>query len=254
MHRLPWNINSNEVTNLIKASRILAPASSKRPPRLPYTPSYITSLLAHLDLKNPLDAAAYACLTTCFFSCARLGEFTVPKLNGFNPSIHISLAHVSDEIDRKGLAVKRFKLPFTKTSPTGEEVFWSTQLGPCDPRAAFENHLKINSPPSSSPLFAYRYKRGWRSLTKREFLKRISLASREAKLEPLHGHSIRIGGTLEYLLRGVPFDVVKTIGRWSSDAFTGYLRKHAQVLAPYLQDSPAIHDEFARLAMPRPRS
>lgn len=254
VHRLPWTINSNETSSLIKASRILAPATSKCPQRLPFTPPYIDSLLRYLDLKNPLDAAVFACLTTCFYSCARLGEFTVPTLGGFSPSLHITILNVHEDLDRNGRSVKRFALPFTKTSPTGEEVFWATQLGNSDPRAAFENHLKINVPPPTGPLFAYKFKRGWRPLTKREFLKHLSSAARESNLIPLQGHSIRIGGTLEYLLRGVPFDVVKTMGRWSSDAFTGYLRKHAQVLAPYLQDSPEVHDEFVRLAMPRPRS
>ena len=41
---------------------------------------------------------------------------------------------------------------------------------------------------------------------------------------PFQGHSLRIGATLEYLLRGVPFEVVNHIGRWSSNSFTLYLR------------------------------
>ena len=58
---------------------------------------------------------------------------------------------------------------------------------------------------------------------------------------------------MEYLLRGVPFDVMKVKGRWSSDAFILYLRKHAQILAPYIQAVPAVHDTFARLTMPAVR-
>ena len=37
------------------------------------------------------------------------------------------------------------------------------------------------------------------------------------------GHGIHIGGTLEFLLRGMPFDVMKSLGRWTSEAFTLYL-------------------------------
>ena len=66
----------------------------------------------------------------------------------------------------------------------------------------------------------------------------------------MQGHGIRIRSTLEYLLRGVPFDVMKVKGRWSSDAFTLYLRKHAQILVPYIQAVPAVHDAFVRLTMP----
>ncbi|KAJ7223915.1 hypothetical protein C8J57DRAFT_955046, partial [Mycena rebaudengoi] len=57
----------------------------------------------------------------------------------------------------------------------------------------------------------------------------------------IQGHGIRIGASLLYLLRGVPFDVVKTLGRWASDAFLLYLRKHAQIMAPYIQANPGIH-------------
>jgi hypothetical protein len=59
-------------------------------------------------------------------------------------------------------------------------------------------------------------------------------------LPDLKGHGIQIGGTLEYMLRGVPFDVVKAMGRWSRDAFMLYLRDHALILAPYIQAQPHL--------------
>ena len=72
-----------------------------------------------------------------------------------------------------------------------------------------------------------------------------------AKREPLSGHSLRIGGTLEYLLRGIDFPVVRVKGRWASEtAFTGYLREHGQILAPYMQANPELQNHFIRLAMP----
>jgi hypothetical protein len=50
-------------------------------------------------------------------------------------------------------------------------------------------------------------------------IEHLTKAARDAGLDPLQGHGICIGATLEYLLRGVPFDVVKVMGRWASDAF-----------------------------------
>ncbi|OBZ66754.1 hypothetical protein A0H81_13222 [Grifola frondosa] len=44
--------------------------------------------------------------------------------------------------------------------------------------------------------------------------------------------------------------LIKTMGRWASNAFTLYLREHAEIMAPYIQASPAVNDAFARLAMP----
>ena len=63
----------------------------------------------------------------------------------------------------------------------------------------------------------------------------------------MQGHSIRIGSTLEYLLCGLPFEVMKAKGRWNSDPFHQYLRNHAKVPAPYTQAAPPnIQDEFTR--------
>ena len=76
------------------------------------------------------------------------------------------------------------------------------------------------------------------------------MAATSAGLQPLSGHSLWIGGTLEHLLRGVPFDVVKTIGRWLSNSFQLYLRKHGQILARYLQAKPDLLASIAQLDLP----
>ena len=91
-------------------------------------------------------------------------------------------------------------------------------------------------------------------MSKKTFTTRISKAAIAAGLPRIKGHSICIGATLEYLLRGLPFDVMKTKGRWNSDAFHRYLRDHARVLAPYMQRAPPdIHDQFIRVAVPSTR-
>ncbi|KIK74671.1 hypothetical protein PAXRUDRAFT_174969, partial [Paxillus rubicundulus Ve08.2h10] len=48
----------------------------------------------------------------------------------------------------------------------------------------------------------------------------------------------------------IPFDVVKVKGRWASDAFLVYLRRHAQILAPYMQAQPVIHKAFLHYTLP----
>lgn len=135
-------------------------------------------------------------------------------------------------------------LPQTKVNTHGEDVYWAKQHGETDLVAALTHHLQVNSPPVDAHLFSYHHNKGHRPLTKTKFLERMATAARSANLEPLQGHGIRIGATLEYLLRGVPFDVVKVKGRWASDAFLLYLTKHAQVLAPYMQANPQILDTF----------
>ena len=130
---------------------------------------------------------------------------------------------------------------------------WARQEGPLGLDTALACHLEVNGPLPNGHLFAYCHKNGYRPLTKTKFLAELAKAACTAGLEPLQGHGIRIGSTLKYLLRGVPFDVMKVKGRWSSDAFILYLRKHAQILAPFIQAVPLVHDSFIYLTMPTVR-
>ncbi|KAK0448168.1 hypothetical protein EV421DRAFT_1889523 [Armillaria borealis] len=253
LHGLPWLVNETEMSQLITAAVHLQPPHARKKPRLPYTCDAMATLLQHLNLSLPLDAAVAACLTTTFYSAARLGEFTLPNLQCFDPNTR----------DHNNLEQTVFFIPKTKSSVHGEDVFWATQDGPSNPQALLKNHFAVNDPPLTLPVFSYIHKGKHQPLTKAAFLSRLHKAFKEAniwkmlfltmKIEPLQGHGIRIGSTLEYLLCGVPFDVVKTIGRWKSDAFILYLRKHAQILAPYMQAVPAIHAEFIRYTMPQIR-
>ncbi|RXW17521.1 hypothetical protein EST38_g8332 [Candolleomyces aberdarensis] len=207
-----------------------------------------------LDLSDPLHSAVYACLTTTFYSAARLGEFVVKSLTAFDPQSHVKPSDIRQETDEDGRHSTIFHIPRTKTAQDGEDVSWSKQDGDTDPEASLKHHMDINKPPRDGPLFAYRTTGGkMKALTKTKFLEVIHTAARKAGLEPLKGHGIRIGATLCYLLRGVPFAVMKVKGRWASDAFEIYLRKHAQILAPYMQAKSKPHEEFIRLTMPRIR-
>ncbi|KIJ59028.1 hypothetical protein HYDPIDRAFT_101507 [Hydnomerulius pinastri MD-312] len=152
-------------------------------------------------------------------------------------------------MDHNGLKVTKIHLPETKASREGEDVYYAEQHNLTDLKAALLNHFAINNPPPGEPLFAWWYAKGLRPLTRSKFLKRITTAAQEAGSPELKGHGIRIGGTLLYLLHGVPFDIIKTMGRWSSESFTLYLRQHAMIMAPYLQDSPIL-EPFTRYTMP----
>ncbi|KAG6326694.1 hypothetical protein ID866_12395 [Astraeus odoratus] len=111
--------------------------------------------------------------------------------------------------------------------------------------------MATNNPPLDGPLFTYKDGSKHRPLSKATFLRRLKVLARAARHEAVQGHGIRVGATLEYLLRGVPFNVMEVKGRWASDAFQLYLRKHNQILAPYIQAMPpGTATEFTRLAMP----
>ncbi|EIW83632.1 hypothetical protein CONPUDRAFT_43581, partial [Coniophora puteana RWD-64-598 SS2] len=244
-HRLngfPWLLPADQQSAVLEGARRFAPKKSTRPKRAPFTVNDIQRIRSALNLSLSLDAAVYACLTVAFYCVARLGEFTVPSSDAFknSPDDFITRAGFAEITDRNGLKATRFSLPRTKTSATvGEDVQCAAQSDVTDPIAALHNHLQVSPAPPGAHLFAWHHPtRGLIALSKWEFMRRLRTAARTLQLQLGQGHGIRIGGTLEYLLRGVPFEVVKTMGRWAGDSFTGYLRKHAMILAPYLQDTP----------------
>jgi hypothetical protein len=251
LHGAPWAVNENEMDALLKAAGNLTPASSKRKQRLPFTPKVLNIIHANLNLSLHFDAAVWACLLCAFWSAARVGELTVRSLTGFDPLVHAKRSDIRRvQCKRTGLEQTACFIPKTKSAATGEDIFWAQQHGALDPVSALAKHFQINHGPKTGPLFAYLHKGVSRPLTKAAFLEQVSRACRAGSIEPLQGHGIRIGAVLEYLLRGVPFDVVKAIGHWASDAFRLYLRKHAQILAPYMQAEPSLHDKFVRYSMP----
>lgn len=251
LHGLDWSPNTMEMEAALRGADRLAPPSSKKKKRLPYTPDFIAEIRMQLCLSDPFDAAVFACLTTCFYAAARLGEFVVPRLDAFSPSSHVTTANLRVDRNPDGLEVTVLHLPHTKAAPLeGEDVYWSSHPGPTDPYEALENHLQVNAPSADAHLFAYRHKTQLRPLTKPAFIKRLASAARQAGREPLQGHGIRIGATLFYLLLGLPIEAMKVMGRWSSDAFLSYLRKHAQILTPFIQAHPQIHQAFSQVIIP----
>jgi hypothetical protein len=133
LHGVEWQLKDPEVETLLVASAKLMPPASKRKKRRPYTPDYISKLKDQLNLQDPFDAAIFACLATCFYAVGRVGEFTVKRLDSFDPTRHATPANIREETDRNGLHVMVLHLPYTKASPGGEDVSWACQHGPTDP-------------------------------------------------------------------------------------------------------------------------
>jgi len=111
---------------------------------------------------------------------AQVGEFTVPKLDAFNPLKHVKLQDMRRESDRNGREITNFHLPHTKAAPQGEDVNWARQNGPSDPEFTLNNHLRVNNLLPESPLFAYRDgpKGILKPLTRNKFISTLSLAAR----------------------------------------------------------------------------
>ena len=69
---------------------------------------------------TPLNTAVLACLTTCFYALARLGEFMVQTLKSFSPNTHVTTQNLSYDQDCNRFKVTVFHLPTTKIA--GQEA------------------------------------------------------------------------------------------------------------------------------------
>ncbi|KAI0631347.1 DNA breaking-rejoining enzyme [Trametes polyzona] len=245
---------SPRIKAAISGAAQLAPESSRRSKREPITTETLERIKGALDINKALDAAVWACACVAFFSLARLGELTVKNQKAFQATANPTRNSIREEEHRDGSRVTVIHIPRTKASPGGEDISFARSENRVDAHEALQNHLRVNELRPSSHLFAYRKQpsNAVVPLTKAAMLKRLKSAAANVGIGDLSGHSFRIGGTLEYLLRGVSFEAVKAIGRWKSDAFTLYLRKHAQVLAPYLQDDVELIKRLSKTAIQLP--
>ena len=254
LYGLPWLIDANEAKVLMQGAMHLAPPTSKKKLHAPYTMQHLTLIRQALNLSLSFDAAVWACATSLFYGVARTGELTVPAISAFDPQVHITITRVSTVTDRRGLEMMVIKVPQTKCTVEGKDLYWARQDNDSDPASAFANHLHINVPAPNEHLFAHMFQGRRRPLSRVSFLRRIAAASTLAGSAAIKGHGFRIGGTTEYLLRGIPFEVVKAKGRWASNAFALYLRDHAEIMAPYMQANPQAHGELIRHLIPPVRS
>jgi hypothetical protein len=76
--------------------------------------------------------------------------------------------------DRHGLRVTKIRLPKTKSSPSGEDIYWASQSDLTDPKTALQLHFQINEPANNGSLFAWKHVKGPRPLTRSQFLKKLA--------------------------------------------------------------------------------
>lgn len=229
-HDTEWK-GSMRLQLVLNGVKNLAPKSSSKPPRPPISAKMLNQLIQGLDLSDPLDSAVAACATVAFWGQCRLGELLPTAAYSFSTSSNPSRSDIRRSTRNKDSYL--LFLPRTKTNRSGQNIVLTNQIGDCCPLKALKNHFKINQLSRKLPLFAYTSPRGIHNLTKRRFLSRCNSIWTKLGYPRTTGHSFRIGGTTELLLAGVPPDVVKTLGRWSSDSFLRYWRLLDEIAPRY---------------------
>jgi hypothetical protein len=214
------------------------PPQSKRGPRKPMTIALLNAIIPHLSLINPVHVAVLAAATAAFFGIARLGKIVLKRGRAIGNLP--KRKNLREDVLLRGHIVTIVHIPWTKVGKeNSEDIYWASHpLLECCPVKALRRHLRMNNPGPTQHLFGVRQTgKAFRPLSHATFVRVLNNMAKKAHVILPLGHSFRIGGTNEYLLRGVPFEEVKIMGRWRSDAFRLYLRKHAEIIAPFLQPS-----------------
>jgi hypothetical protein len=106
----------------------------------------------------------------------------------------------------------------------GEDIMVCRQHGPSDAISTLLLHLSVNIFNNDLPIFSYHTARSLQFLTWAKFLEHCNQIWSHHGLPSSLGHSFCISRTTEFLMSGVPPDIVKSMGHWSSDSFLHYWR------------------------------
>jgi hypothetical protein len=231
-HNLEWK-GSSRLRYVLNGVHNLAPSSARRPPRPPINAKMVSQLLEHLDPNSSLDVAIAACATTAFWGQCRLGELLPPSSSVLlSTSLPTRAAFKKSPRNPHAFVLH---LPSTKTHRHGQDVVLVSQKPPFNPISLMCRHLQVNDIPNDTHLFSYTSGDNFVSLTKPVFLRRCNEIWHLLGYPRTTGHCFRIGGTTELLIAGIPPDVVKATGRWSSDSFLRYWRSLDDIAPQYIR-------------------
>ena len=211
-------INCLQLQRLLRGiKRVQGSSTSKR---LPITVDLLKAIQRSLDLNSWDHVMLWAACCLGFFGFLRAGEFTTNST--FDPSIHLTVGDVQADslVDPTCF---RVHIKCSKTDPfrVGCDIYVGRGIGLICPVVALGNFLARRGP-SPGPLFCYA---DGRPLTRQQLSSTVQAILHSAGYTGSYsGHSFRIGAATTAATRGIPDHLIKTLGRWSSDAYQRYIR------------------------------
>ena len=172
----------------------------------------------------------WAISCVCFFGFLRAGEATVPTLASYDHSVHLSVADVT--VDAAAApSVVSLRIKASKTDPfrVGVKIHMGRTGKDLCPVTALLSYIEARGL-QPGPLFV---RRDGRPVTRQWLVERIREAVATAGLDPTpySGHSFRIGAATTAAAAGIEDSVIKTLGRWSSQAYVVYVQLPRSSLA-----------------------
>ena len=218
------------INTLLKAVEKVQKPS--RPPRLPIDAALLSRMCAILDgsyFDAYWDALFKAVLSCAFFGFLRPGEFTTQR---FHPSRNLTISDISFVSNSVLLHLKRSKADRLNR---GVSVRYFPTHDLMCPIANLRRYLRFRScrfrqTSTQIPLFMMT---NGNALSRREFISRLRslLSTLGHNALRYSGHSLRIGAASSAAHAGVSSDLIKLLGRWSSDAYQRYIRLPSSTLS-----------------------
>ena len=223
---LPGSFRLNLVLNGIRRVKAHPPKV-----KIPVTP-LVLHRLRKVFLSTQADvnkAMMWAACCVGFYGFLRTAEFTVP--NGkFDPSCHLAVKDVAIDCHTSpSLLQIRIKMSKTDQYKHGTFVYMATTHNELCPVAAVLSYL-VHHPSGEGPLFQFR---DGSPLTRARFVLefRKALSSAGVQADGYTGHSFRIGAATTAAAKGIPDNMIKALGRWTSEAYQIYIRLPREQLA-----------------------
>ena len=200
-------VNCLQLQRLLRGvKRVQGPASRSR---LPITIDLLKVIQQSLDMRDSDHVMLWAACCLGFFGFLRAGEFTVNS--SFDPSVHLSIGDIqADSLVNPTCFKVRIKCSKTDPFRKGCDIYVGRGNSAVCPIVALSNYLVLRGP-APGPVFQF---------VSGTPLSREHLSSTVQSILSAAGYA----GSFSGHSRGVPDHLIKTLGRWSSDAYQIYIR------------------------------
>ncbi|XDV34332.1 hypothetical protein PO909_004499 [Leuciscus waleckii] len=216
-------LNNSQTSLLIKGIQRTRP--TRPDTRQPITIDILTRCISSLRLGYHSFNTAYtleAMFILAFFGFLRCSELTITSL--FDPNIHPTISDLQI-VDNETISffIKQSK---TDRAKKGHFIYIFNLQTPIQPYHALFNYLQYKRSTSKSPFDPLFTNDSNHPATRFWFQKHLKAVLNKSGVTADHfsSHSFRIGAATTAAQKGLSQQQIKTLGRWSSNAFKTYIR------------------------------
>ena len=219
---------------LKQALRALDNVSERPTKKMPITLDILTNIYYLLG-SSLEDQMLWASFTLIYYryGCLRAGEVIIDST--FNPNVNLQVKDVSfTNEDSKNIMTVRIKSSKTDKTNKGFDVYIACVPHVTCAKCAMLSYLKMHRPELNSQQPLFQTNNGM-LLTKTLFHKQLKLYIAALGYVPqsYSGHSYRAGCTSDAAASGFMDWELKLLGRWTSDAYQGYIRTPRHTIAQF---------------------